>query len=83
MITPGQVYEYQIDLGHTGTMFRVGHRVRLEISSSNFPHYDRNPNTGLPIQHEAEIRKATQTIHHDAERPSYLELPVAPGITIP
>ena len=83
LITPGQVYEYQIDLGHTGTMFRVGHRVRLEISSSNFPHYDRNPNTGLPIQHEAEIRKATQTIHHDAERPSYLELPVAPGITIP
>lgn len=82
-ITPGQAYEYRIDLGHTGTMFRAGHRVRLEISSSNFPHYDRNPNTGLPIGQESELRKATQTIHHDVEHPSFLEMPVAPGITIP
>ena len=82
-ITPGQIYEYTIDLGHTGTMFRVGHRVRLEISSSNFPHYDRNPNTGVPIEDESEVLKAHQTIYHDAEHPSFLELPVARGVAIP
>ena len=83
LITPGHIYEYRIDLGHTGMMFRVGHRVRLEISSSNFPHYDRNPNTRLPIEQESEVRTANQTIYHDAEHPSFLELPVATEITIP
>ena len=45
-ITPGAVHDYEIDLGYTATVFRKGHRVQLEVSSSNFPHFDRNPNTG-------------------------------------
>lgn len=82
LITPGQPYHYTIELGDTGTMFRVGHRIRLEISSSNFPHYDRNPNTGLPIERGTDVLTAHQTIYHDAEHPSYLELPVAP-VSVP
>jgi putative CocE/NonD family hydrolase len=80
LITPGARNEYAIDLGHTATMFRKGHRIRLEISSSNFPHFDRNPNTGRPFGEDAQLMTATQTIFHDAEHPSRIELPVAPGL---
>ncbi len=83
LITPGETYEYTIPLGDTATVFRRGHRIRLEVSSSNFPHYDRNLNTGRPLGQDAEMVTATQTIFHDAERPSYLELPVAPDVRIP
>jgi putative CocE/NonD family hydrolase len=83
LITPGRVYEYTIELGNTATVFRAGHRIRLEISSSNFPHYDRNPNTGHPIGQDAVLRTATQTVLHDAAHPSYLELPIVPGIAVP
>ena len=83
LITPGEVYEYTIDLGHTATVFRVGHRVRLEISSSNFPHFDRNPNTGHPFGQDAELATATQTIFHDATRASYVELPVLSDVRTP
>jgi hypothetical protein len=83
LITAGQAYEYTIPLGNTATVFRAGHRIRLEISSSNFPHFDRNPNTGHPAGQDAKLRTAAQTIYHDAARPSYLELPVVPGITAP
>jgi putative CocE/NonD family hydrolase len=79
LITPGRRYEYTIDLGHTAVVFRKGHRVRVEISSSNFPHFDRNPNTGRPFGEDAQLVTATQTIFHDAENPSHVELPVAPG----
>jgi putative CocE/NonD family hydrolase len=82
LITPNDVYEYTIDLGHTATVFRVGHRIRLEISSSNFPHFDRNPNTGHPFGQDAEIALASQTIYHDATHASYLELPVVSGVSI-
>jgi len=83
LITPGQAYEYTIELGNTGTMFREGHTIRLEISSSNFPHYDRNPNTGHPIGQDAKLRTAEQTILHDAAHLSYVELPIVPYVTIP
>ena len=83
LITPGETYEYTIPLGDTATVFRRGHRIRLEVSSSNFPHFDRNLNTGNPPGQDAEMVTATQTIFHDAAHPSYLELPVAPDVRIP
>jgi putative CocE/NonD family hydrolase len=83
LITPGARNEYTIDLGHTATMFRKGHRIRLEISSSNFPHFDRNPNTGRPFGEDAQLTTAAQTIFHDAEHPSRIELPIAPGLNSP
>jgi hypothetical protein len=75
---PGQPYQLTIDAGVTSNVFLKGHRVRLEISSSNFPRFDRNPNTGRPIADETELRKASQTIYHDRARPSFVLLPVTP-----
>lgn len=76
---PGQVYELNIDAGVTSNVFLKGHRVRLEISSSNFPRFDRNPNTGRTIADEAVLRKADQIIYHDRQHPSRLILPVIPN----
>jgi putative CocE/NonD family hydrolase len=73
---PGEIYKLMIDAGVTGNVFQKGHRIRIEISSSNFPRFDRNPNTGGPIADSTELRKATQAVYHDARRPSYLLLPV-------
>jgi putative CocE/NonD family hydrolase len=73
---PGQVYPVTIDAGVTSNEFRKGHRIRLEVSSSNFPHYDRNPNTGRPVADEKEMRRAWQTVYHERLRPSYVLLPV-------
>ncbi len=78
LIEPGKVYEYGIDLVATSNVFKAGHRIRLEVSSSNFPKYDRNPNTGHEIGVDAETRVATQQIFHDSTRPSHLVLPVIP-----
>lgn len=77
-IEPGKVYEYTIDLIATSNVFKAGHKIRLEISSSNFPKFDRNPNTGHGIGVDAETRVATQTIFHDSARASHLVLPVIP-----
>jgi putative CocE/NonD family hydrolase len=76
-VEPGRPYEYEIELGPTATVFRAGHRIRLEISSSNFPHYARNLNTGRQDGSERSARIAEQTILHSAEHPSRLALPVA------
>ena len=75
---PGQVYRFEIDLWATSNLFRTGHRIRVDISSSNFPRFDRNPNTGHAFGEDAELRKATQTIHHSREYPSQITLPVIP-----
>ncbi len=80
LMTPGEVYRMTIDAGVTSNVFRAGHRIRLEISSSNFPRFDRNPNTGAPIGDDREMRKATQTVYHDHERHSYLLLPIVPAV---
>ncbi|MEA2597510.1 MAG: uncharacterized protein QOF01_3979 [Thermomicrobiales bacterium] len=77
-IARGEVYEYQIDLWATSNLFRRGHRLALEVSSSNFPRFDRNPNTGHDLGADAELRPALQTIYHDRERPSRLTLPIIP-----
>jgi putative CocE/NonD family hydrolase len=73
---PGRACHYRLDLGDTAVVLKAGFRVRLEISSSNFPHFARNPNTGRPAATERELRRAMQTITHDATHASYLELPV-------
>jgi len=78
LVDPGAVIEYRIDLGATSNLFKAGHRIRLEISSSNFPCYDRNLNTGSE-QAGAWISDAvvaTQTVFHDPQHPSRLVLPM-------
>ena len=77
-ITPGAVHEYAIDLVATSNVFRAGHRIRLEVSSSNFPRFDRNFNTAGEPWAAAESIPAVQTIHHSAQYPSRLRLPVIP-----
>ena len=76
LLEPGQVYEYEIEVGVTGNVFLKGHRIRVEISSSNFPRYDRNLNTGLPVSEEQEPRAARQTVFHEPGKDSHLLLPV-------
>jgi putative CocE/NonD family hydrolase len=76
LIEPGRVYEYTIDVWPTSNLFKERHQIRLEISSSNFPHYDRNPNTGDPFGASAEMRAADQTIYHSPDRPSRVVLPI-------
>jgi putative CocE/NonD family hydrolase len=75
-IEPGKVYNYTIDLWPTSNLFSAGHQIRVEISSSNFPHYDRNLNTGAKLGTSTEMITADQTILHDAEHPSRLVLPI-------
>ena len=76
-IQPGTVYEYTIDLWATGNVFLAGHRIRVEVSSSNFPHWDRNLNTGNPLGVDALPDRvvATQTVLHEQGFASRLVLP--------
>jgi hypothetical protein len=78
LIEPGKVYEYKIDLWATSNVFKAGHRIRLYVSSSNFPRFNRNLNTGEPNLGATRLVKATQTIYHDSQHPSALVLPVIP-----
>ena len=73
---PGEIYPITIDAGVPASLFRAGHRIRLEIASSNFPRFDRNPNTGRPIADETHMRIAHQTVLHGGRFPSALLLPV-------
>jgi uncharacterized protein len=75
-LEPGRVYRYRIDCWSSSNCFQKGHRIRVEIASSNFPQFDRNPNTGHPFGLDTELRPATQTIYHDAAHPSHIVLPV-------
>ncbi len=81
LMTPGEVYKFTIDLWSTSNCFLAGHRIGVEISSSNFPQFDRNPNTGHEFGKDDETRIAAQTIYHDGERPSHVLLPVIPAGT--
>jgi putative CocE/NonD family hydrolase len=78
LMTPGEVYRLEIDLVATANVFFAGHRIRLEVSSSNFPRFDRNTNSGGVIaqETEADFVRATNTVWHDAVRASHLILPV-------
>ncbi len=73
---PGKVYALQIDLWSTSNVFLKGHKIRVEISSSNFPRFDRNLNTGKTAATDQTSVKATNTIYHDAKHPSALLLPI-------
>jgi predicted acyl esterase len=79
-MNPGQVYKLTIDLWATSNVFKKGHVLRLEVSSSNFPRFDRNLNTGeiryVKTGSESGFVSATNFIFHDAEHPSALILPV-------
>jgi putative CocE/NonD family hydrolase len=78
LLHPGEIYRYEIDLWDTGNVFLTGHQIRVEISSSNFPHFDRNPNTGGSFYHDSDISLAHQTVYHDEEHPSHILLPIIP-----
>ncbi|MCC7365569.1 MAG: CocE/NonD family hydrolase [Dehalococcoidia bacterium] len=76
LLAAGGPVELTIDLAGTANVFKAGHRVRVEVSSSNFPRFDRNLNTGRPVATDAEARVATNTVFHDTGRPSHIVLPV-------
>lgn len=77
-VKPGEIYRVRIDAGVTANVFLKGHRIRVEISSSNFPRFDRNPNTGGIVADETKLLKTTQTVYHDRERLSQLVLMAMP-----
>jgi putative CocE/NonD family hydrolase len=80
LLNPGETYEYDIEMTGTANVFQKGHRIRVDITSSNFPQFDRNPNTGAPLGSSAKTRVAVQTIHHGGDRVSAIILPVVPAI---
>jgi uncharacterized protein len=75
---PGEIYQFIIQLYPTSNLFKAGHRIRLDISSSNFPRFDPNPNTGEPLNDHTHSVVARNTIYHDAAHPSHAILPVIP-----
>ena len=76
---PSEIYPLSIDAGVTSNVFLAGHSIRVEISSSNFPRFDRNPNTGRPFADETELRKADQSVYHGPLYASEVLLPVIPA----
>jgi len=76
---PGQVYAFTIELYPTSLVFKQGHRIRLDVSSSNFPRFDANPNTGEPLNDNRRWTVAENAIFHDAEHPSHILLPLVPA----
>jgi putative CocE/NonD family hydrolase len=77
-MNPREVYKFTLDLWATSNVFKAGHKLRLEVSSSNFPRFDRNLNTGDEVGGATRTMRATNTIYHDREHPSALILPVVP-----
>lgn len=76
LMTPGQVYPVTIKLYPTSNVFKKGHRIRVDLSSSNFPRFDVNPNTGEPLNRHRRVQTAVNTIWHDAAHPSHILLPL-------
>jgi putative CocE/NonD family hydrolase len=77
-IEPGRIYNYTIDLWATSNVFKAGHRIRVYVSSSNFPRFNRNLNTGEKTFGGTRMVKARQTIYHDTEHASAVLLPIIP-----
>jgi putative CocE/NonD family hydrolase len=77
-VEPGRAYPLDVDVWNTCQLFRAGHRIRLEIASSAFPKFDRNPSTGEPLGKTARLERSEQKILHDREHPSHLVLPIVP-----
>ena len=80
LLTANQVYEYDIELTSTANVFKPGHRIRIDVTSSNFPQFDRNPNTGAPLGSGTETRIAQQTVYHGSNRLSHIVLPIVPKV---
>ena len=78
LMQPGKVYPFTIKLYPTSNVFKKGHRIRVDISSSNFPRFDVNPNTGEPLQQHRRTVIAKNTVYYDREHPSQIVLPLVP-----
>jgi uncharacterized protein len=79
-LTAGDVYQFDIRLGATSNLFKKGHRIRLHVTSSNFPEFARNQNTRDHVGMSADMATADQQVRHDSEHMSYLILPVIPSL---
>lgn len=79
LMEPEQVYKFEIELYPTSNLFKQGHRIRVDVSSSNFPRLDVNPNTGEPLGLNQLTQTAINTVYHDSEHPSHILLPVVPN----
>jgi putative CocE/NonD family hydrolase len=79
LMLPGQIYKFTIKLYPTANVFKKGHRLRLDLSSSNYPRFDVNPNTGEPLNDHRRVMVADNTIYHDKARPTHITLPVIPA----
>ncbi len=78
LMTPGKIYKLDIGLMYTSQVFKKGHRIRIAVTSSYFPHIDRNPNTGHPFGEDRDVIRAEQKIFHDKNCSSRIILPVIP-----
>ena len=80
LLKPDEVYAYDIELTGTANVFKPGHRIRVDITSSNFPQFDRNPNTGEPLGSSPNVRIAKQVVHHGGSKTSAIILPVVSNL---
>jgi len=78
LMEPGRIYPVEITLAPTSNLFSRGHRIRIDVSSSNFPRFDVNPNTGEPVGRHTYHQVARNTVHLDREHPSHILLPIVP-----
>jgi len=78
LLEPDRPYEFTINLWATANVFKAGHCIQLDIASANFPRWDRNPTTGHAFGVDSEMVVAHQTILHDSDHASYIELPIVP-----
>ena len=78
LMKPGEIYQFTIQMYPTSNLFKAGHRIRLDISSSNFPRFDVNPNTGEPLNAHRRTMVATNSIYHERANPSHVILPIIP-----
>ena len=81
LLKPGQPYEFTVEMYPTSLVFKQGHQIRLDISSSNFPRFDVNPNTGEPLNNNRRLQVAENTVYLDTNHPSQIVLPVIPAET--
>jgi putative CocE/NonD family hydrolase len=79
LLEPDKVYRLEIVMYPTSNLFSAGHRIRLDVSSSNFPRFDVNPNTGGPLGRDRRVVVAENAVYHDPEHPSHIVLPVIPA----
>ncbi|MFW5939776.1 MAG: CocE/NonD family hydrolase [Halolamina sp.] len=78
-VEPGEIYAFDLELYPTANVFAAGHRIRLDVSSSNYPRFDVNHNTGGDLAGDREYEVATNTVYHEADHPTHVELPLRPA----